>query len=148
MARLQIANGRRDVYSIMRDLGDRTELPLPASVTAVTFPSSLADLEAMALPTIVFDLGGEIVALNAAAIRLGSRQRHEIVGKLASEYAPGIEYLWDERVAAARAPAGEKFEIAITTGRGAWMLEYVFKVCELDGQPAVVGVITNARLLT
>jgi PAS domain-containing protein len=132
----------------MRDLGDRTELASPASVTAVSFPTSLADLEAMALPTIVFDLDGKIVALNTAAMRLGSRHRHEVVGKLASEYAPGVEYLWDERVAAGRSPEGAKFEIAITTGRGALMLDYVLKVYELDGQPAVVAVVTRARPLT
>jgi PAS domain-containing protein len=132
----------------MRDLGDRTELASPASVTAVSFPTSLADLEAMALPTIVFDLDGKIVALNTAAMRLGSRHRHEVVGKLASEYAPGVEYLWDERVAAGRSPEGAKFEIAITTSRGALMLDYVLKVYELDGQPAVVAVVTRARPLT
>src|SRR5215475_12208834 len=64
---------------------------LPASVTAVMFPTSLADLEAMALPTIVFDLDGRITALNAAAMRLGSgpqaRPRHEVIGKHVSEYA-------------------------------------------------------------
>jgi PAS domain-containing protein len=132
----------------MQDLGDRTELPFPASVTAVTFPTSVADLEAMALPAIVLSLDGKILALNAAVMRLGTRRPDEIVGRMAWEFAPGMEYLWDERVAAARAPGGERFEIAITTGRGAWMLEYVFKVCELDGQPAVIGVITSARPLT
>lgn len=121
-------------------------------MTAVTFPTSLADLEAMALPTIVFDLDGKITALNAAAMRLGSgpqlRSRRDIVGKHVSEYAPGIEYLWAERVAAGRAPDGAVFEIAIKTGRGAMMLEHVVRVCELDGQPAVVVVVTSARPLT
>jgi len=117
-------------------------------VTAVTFPTSLADLDALALPTIVFDLDGKIVALNQLAMRLGSRQQHDVVGKHASEYAPGVEYLWAERVAAGRTPDGAVFEIAIKTGRGAMMLEYVVKVYELDGQPAVVAVITSARPLT
>jgi PAS domain-containing protein len=117
-------------------------------VTTVTFPTSLADLEAMALPTIVFDLDGKIVALNSLAMRLGSRHRHEVVGKHASEYAPGIEYLWAERVAAGRAADGAVFEIAIKTGRGAMMLEYVIKVYEPDGRPAVVTVVTSARPLT
>ncbi|HEX8110137.1 MAG TPA: PAS domain-containing protein [Kofleriaceae bacterium] len=102
----------------------------------------------MALPVIVLDLGGKLLALNSAAMRLGSRQRHEVVGRLASEYAPGIEYLWDERVAAGRAPGGATFEIAIKTQRGALLLEYVMKVYELDGQPAVVAVVTSARPLT
>lgn len=106
----------------------------------------------MALPTIVLDLGGKIVALNAAAMRLASgprsRPRHEVVGKLALEFAPGIEYLWDERVAAGRSPDGAMFEIAITTRRGALLLEHVVKVYELDGQPAVVMVVTGARPLT
>jgi PAS domain-containing protein len=132
----------------MRDLGDRTELPLPASVTAVTFPTSLADLEAISLPTIVFDLGGKIVAVNAATMGLGSRHRHDVVGRHASDYAPGIEYLWDERVVAGRAPDGATFEIAITTGRGAFLLDYIIRVYELDGRPAVVTVVTRARPLT
>jgi PAS domain-containing protein len=132
----------------MRDLGDWTELSFPASVTAVTFPSSLADLEATALPTVVLDLDGKIIALNNLAMRFGSRQPHEVVGKLASEYAPGLEYLWAERVAAGRAPDGALFEIAITTRRGAFMLEYVVKVYELDGQTAVVAVVTRSRPLT
>lgn len=132
----------------MRDLGDPDRASSPASVTAVTFPTSLADLEAMALPVVLLDLDGKILAMNAAAMRLGTRKRHEIVGRHASEFAPGLEYLWDERVAAGRAPDGATFEIAITTRRGALMLEYALKVYELDGQPAVVTVITSARPLT
>jgi PAS domain-containing protein len=117
-------------------------------VTAVTFPTSLADLEAAALPAVVLDLDGKILAVNAKAMRLGARRRHEIVGRNAADYAPGIEYLWDERVAAGRAPDGARFEIAITTGRGAFMLEYLAKVYELDGRPALVVMILSARLLT
>lgn len=132
----------------MRDLGVLDRASFPASVTAVTFPTSLADLEAMALPAIVLDLDGKILAVNAALMRLGTRQRDEVVGKLASEYAPGIEYLWDERVAAARAPDGATFEIAITTGRAAFTLEYVVKVYDFDGQPVVVAVVTSVRPLT
>ncbi len=132
----------------MRDLGDLDRASCADSVTAVTFPTSLADLEAMALPAIVFDLHGKILAVNPAGMRLGTRQRHEIVGRQASDFAPGIEYLWDERVAAGRAPDGATFEIAITTGRGALMLQYIVKVYELDGQPAVVAMITSARPLT
>lgn len=123
-----------------------TEL-LPASVTAVTFPTSLADLEAAALPAVVLDLAGKILAVNAKAMRLGTRRREEIVGRHASAYAPGIEYLWDERIAAGRAPDGARFEIAITTGRGAFMLEYLMKVYELDGRLAVVAMILGARPL-
>jgi PAS domain-containing protein len=117
-------------------------------VTAVTFPTSLAELEAAALPAVVLDLQGKILAVNAKAMRLGTRQRGAVIGRHASDYAPGIEYLWDERVAAGRAPDGAKFEIAITTRRGALMLEYVVKVYELDGQPVVVALILSARPLT
>jgi PAS domain-containing protein len=117
-------------------------------VTAVTFPTSLADLEAAPLPAVVLDLDGKILAVNAKAMRLGARRRHEIVGRHAADYAPGIEYLWDERVAAGRAPDGARFEIAITTGRGAFMLDYLAKVYELDGRPALVAMILSARLLT
>jgi PAS domain-containing protein len=102
----------------------------------------------MALPVIVLDLQGKILALNSVAMRLGARRRPEIVGRHASEFAPGIEYLWDERVTAGRAPDGAAFEIAITTGRGALLLGYVVKVYELDGQPAVVAVVTSSRPLT
>jgi hypothetical protein len=106
----------------------------------------------MALPTVVFDLDGKIVALNGLMMRLGSgpwsQPRHEVVGKHVSEYAPGIEYLWAERVAAGRSSDGVTFEIAIKTRRGAHMLEHVVKVYELDGQPAVVVVVTSARPLT
>jgi PAS domain-containing protein len=131
----------------MRDLGDH-RASSAAPVTAVTFPTSLADLEAMALPVIVFDLDGKILALNSMAMRLGARQRHEIVGRQASDFAPGLEYLWDERLTAGRGPDGATFEIAITTRRGALLLEYAVKVYELDGQPAVVAVVTSARPLT
>jgi PAS domain-containing protein len=102
----------------------------------------------MALPAVVLDLEGKILAVNAKAMRLGARERDEVVGRHASDYAPGIEYLWDERVTAGRAPDGARFEIAITTRRGAFMLEYVVKVYELDGQPAVVALIIGARPLT
>lgn len=131
----------------MRDLGD-LDRASPASVTAGTFPTSLADLEALALPAVVLDLDGKIRAVNTKAMRFCARQRDEVVGRHASDYAPGIEYLWDERVIAGRAPDGAKFEIAITTRRGAVMLEYVIKVYELDGRPAVVALITGSRPLT
>jgi PAS domain-containing protein len=131
----------------MQDLRDPDLTSCAVPVTAVAFPTSLADLEAMALPAVVLDLDGKILALNAAAMRLGSRRRDEVVGRLGSEFAPGVEYLWAERVAAARAPGGAMFEIAISTRRGALMLEYIAKVYELDGQPAVVMMITSARPL-
>jgi PAS domain-containing protein len=102
----------------------------------------------MALPAVVLDLAGKILAVNARAMRLGAREPDEVIGRYASDFAPGIEYLWDERLTAGRAPDGAGFEIAITTGRGALMLEYVVKVYELDGQPAVVALITGARPLT
>ncbi len=132
----------------MRDLGNPDRASFPDSVTAATFPTSLADLEAMALPVVVLDLDGKILAVNSKAMGLGSRRPHEVIGRYASEYAPGMEYLWDERVAAGRAPGGAVFEIAIKTQRGALMLQYAIKVYELDGQLVVVTMITSARPLT
>ena len=134
----------------MQDLHTPDLAASAAPVTAVTFPTSLADLEAMAQPAVVCSLKGRILALSSLAIRLGTSQREKIVGRLVWEFAPGMEYLWAERVAAARAPGGGTFEIAISipSRRVALMIEYAMKVYELDGQPAVVAMITKARPLT
>lgn len=132
----------------MQDLRSSNLASSAAPVTAVKFPTSLADLDSLAFPSVVLDLDGKILALSTLALRLGTGQRAEIIGKRAWEFAPGMEYLWEERVAAARAPEGGVFEIAISTRRGALMLEYIMKVCDLDGQPAVVAMITKARPLT
>jgi len=118
-----------------------------APVTAVTFPTSLAELDAMAMPAVVLSLDGRILGLNLAALRIGGRQMDEIIGRYASEFAPGIEYLWDERVTAGRQPDGGTFEIAISTRRSALMLEYIVKVCDFDGQPVVVALITRVQPL-
>lgn len=133
----------------MQDLPDPDLAASAAPVTAVTFPTSLSDLEAMAQPAVVCSLDGRILALSSTAIRLGASQRDKIVGRLVWEFAPGMEYLWDERVAAARAPDGATFDIAISipSRRVALMIEYVMKVYELDGQPTVVAMITKARPL-
>ncbi|HEX3757237.1 MAG TPA: hypothetical protein VHW23_00965 [Kofleriaceae bacterium] len=101
----------------------------------------------MAMPGVVLSLDGKILALNLAALRIGGRRMDEIVGRYAAEFAPGIEYLWDERILAGQPADGGTSEIAITTRRSALMLEYMVKVCKFDGQPVVVALITNVRPL-
>ena len=117
-------------------------------MAAVIFPTSLADLERVPMPGVVLDLDGKIVALNAAGIRLVARPLFEVLGRMAWEFAPGLEYLWAERVAAGRAPGGRSYEIAIHTPLGAMMVEYVVAVYDLEGQPAVVAFATGVRPLT
>lgn len=99
------------------------------------------------MPGVVLSLDGRILALNQAAVRIGGRRMDEIVGRYASEFAPGMEYLWDERVLAGQQADGGTFEIAITTRRSALMLEYIVKVCRFDGEPVVVALITSVRPL-
>lgn len=101
----------------------------------------------MATPGVVLSLDGRILALNQAALRIGGRRADEIIGRYASEFAPGMEYLWDERVVAAQQPDGGTFEIAITTRRVALLLEYIVKVCTFDGEPVVVALITSVKPL-
>lgn len=114
---------------------------------AVSFPTSFAEFDAIARPGVVLDLEGAIVALNANGARLLARPLDEVLGRMAWEFSPGLDHLWAERVAAARAPGGRAFEIAIVTSRGAGMLAYVVAVCELDGQPYVVAFGTGFRPL-
>jgi len=116
-------------------------------MAAVSFPTSFAEFESVATPGVVLDLDGTIVALNPAGARLLARPVTEVLGRMAWEFAPGLEHLWAERVAAARAPGGHAFEIAIVTSNGAGMLAYVVAVCELDGQPYVVTFGTGLRPL-
>jgi PAS domain-containing protein len=116
-------------------------------MAAVSFPTSLAEFEDLATPGVVLDLDGTIVALNAAGVRLLARPLAEVLGRMAWEIAPGLEHLWAERLAAARAPGGHAFEIAIVTSEGALMLEYITAVCELDGRPYVVTFATGVRPL-
>lgn len=117
------------------------------TMAAVSFPTSFAEFEAAARPGVVLGLDGTIIALNANGARLLARPLAEVLGRMAWEFAPGLEHLWAERVAAARAPGGHAFEIAIVTSNGAGMLEYVVAVCELDGQPCVVTFATGLRPL-
>lgn len=116
-------------------------------MAAVSFPTSFAEFDGRPTPGVVLDLDGTIVALNAAGVRLLSRPLAEVLGRMAWEIAPGLEHLWTERVAAARAPGGHAFEIAIVTSVGAQMLAYVVAVCELDGRPYVVAFATGLRAL-
>ena len=116
-------------------------------MAAVSFPSSFAEFERIATPGVVLELDGTIVALNGAGALLLARPLAEILGRMAWEIAPGLEHLWAERVAAARAPGGHAFEIAIVTSGGAQMLDYVTAVCELDGRPYVVTFATGLRPL-
>ncbi|HET7505255.1 MAG TPA: PAS domain-containing protein [Kofleriaceae bacterium] len=116
-------------------------------MTTVSFPTSFAELEAVELPGAVLDLEGRFLAMNAAGARLLGRPVAAILGRMVSEIAPGIEYLWDERVAAARAPGGRTFEIAIATAAGARMIEYIVAVYELEGEHCAVAFVTAQRPL-
>jgi len=117
------------------------------TMAAVSFPTSFAEFEANARPGVVLGLDGTIIAVNANAARLLARPLSEVIGRMAWEFAPGLEHLWAERVAAARAPGGHAFEIAVVISKGAQMLEYVVAVCELDGRPYVVTFATGGRPL-
>lgn len=108
----------------------------------------MADFDRQTRPGVVLDLDGKIVALNAAGSRLLARRPAEVLGRMAWEFAPGLEHLWAERVAAARAPGGRTFEIAIATPMGAQMLEYVVAVYELEGRPSVVAFAVDVRPLS
>jgi PAS domain-containing protein len=116
-------------------------------MAAACFPTSFVEFEAAARPGVVLDFEGTILALNANGARLLARPLAEVLGRMAWEFAPGLEHLWVERVAAASAPGGHAFEIAIVTSRGAAVLEYVVAVCQLDGQPYVVAFGTGLRPL-
>ena len=121
---------------------------LAAPVTAVTLATLLAEIEAMAVPGAVLDVGGKVLGINAAAARLLVRPPSEVVGRMAWEFAPGFEYVWAERIEVARGSSGRTFEIAIATPRGALMLEYVLAVHELAGQTLVVASVITSRPLT
>ncbi|HEX7839776.1 MAG TPA: PAS domain-containing protein [Kofleriaceae bacterium] len=129
------------------DLGEHWMALAAGLMAAVCFPTSFAEFEAAVRPGVVLDLQGTIIALNANGARLLARPLTEVLGRMAWEFAPGLEHLWAERVAAARAPGGHAFDIAIVTSRGAAVLEYVVAVCELDGRPYVVSFGTGLRPL-
>lgn len=112
-----------------------------------SFPASFAEFEAVAAPGVVLDLDGTILALNAAGARLVMRPQAQLIGRMAWEIAPGLEHLWAERVAAARAPGGHAFAIAIVIAGGARMLDYVVAVCDFGGQLYVVAFATGLRPL-
>lgn len=132
----------------MRDLREPDRAFHAAPVTAVTLATLQAEIDATALPGGVIDLAGKILAINAAAARLLARPPSEVIGRMVWEFAPGFEYLWAERLEAARDPGGRTFEIAIATPLGALMLEYAVIVHELERQTAVVAFVLKSRPLT
>jgi PAS domain-containing protein len=117
-------------------------------VTAVALPTSIAALERLPMPSSVGEPDGTLVAVNAAGARLLARPMAEILGRKIWEFAPGLEHVWLERLAAARAAGPQQYEIAIATPEGARMVEYLIAVCELDGRPYVVAFTLSARPLT
>src|SRR5258705_11267422 len=121
---------------------------LTAPVTAVTLATLAAEVEAMTVPGAVLDLDGKLLAINAAAARLLVRPASEIIGRMAREFAPGLEYLWAERIEAARKSSDRTFEIAIATPRGAAMLEYAIAVHDLESRAAAVARVIKSRPLT
>lgn len=115
-------------------------------VTA-SLPTSFAALERLPAPGTVIELDGTIVAVNAAGARLLARPLAEIVGRKVWDFAPGLEHVWMERVAATRAAGQQHYEIAIATPEGARAIEYVVATCEIDGRPYVVAFTTEIRPL-
>jgi PAS domain-containing protein len=112
-------------------------------VTAVSLPSSFAEFERLVLPAAVLEVDGTIISVNAAGAQMLARPAVEIVGRKAWEFAPGMEHVWRERLAAEH--AGMRFTIAIATPNGALALEYVISMCDLDGQACVVAIATEVK---
>lgn len=121
---------------------------LATPVTAATLATLLAEIEATTVPGAVLEVGGKILGINAAAARLLVRPPSEVIGRMAWEFAPGFEYVWAERIEAARDSGDRTFEIAIATPLGALMLEYTLAVYELEGRTVVVAYAINSRPLT
>jgi len=99
------------------------------------------------MPSSVGESDGTLVAVNAAGVRLLARPLAEILGRKIWEFAPGLEHVWLERLAAARAAGPQTYEIAIATPEGARMVEYIIAVCEFDGRPYAVALVIAARPL-
>lgn len=114
---------------------------------AIALPTSIAAFERLPMPSSVGEPDGTLVAVNAAGLRLLARPMAEIVGRKVWDFAPGLEHVWLERLAATRAAGPQTYEIAIATPEGARMVEYLIAVCELDGRPYVVALVMAVRPL-
>ncbi len=64
--------------------------------------AALSEFALLPVPGAVFELDGRIVALNRAAEALVGRRSADVLGRMAWELAPGVEYIWQDVLAVAR----------------------------------------------
>lgn len=116
-------------------------------MTLPALPTTFAEFDALPLPGAAIEDDGTVIAINPLGARLLGWPIRAIVGRKAWEFAPGMEYVWAERLAVSRAACGAKFEFAILTQDGARAIEYILAMVELDGRRCVLALAVAVKPL-
>ena len=105
--------------------------------------ASIAGFASLPIAIVVVEIEGTIYAVNEAAERLLGRPADQIVGRKAWEVAPGMEHVWGELIAHARAHGSYRGEITAATPNQHRHISYVACVREHAGRSYVVGVAVD-----
>ncbi|HEU4613527.1 MAG TPA: ATP-binding protein, partial [Kofleriaceae bacterium] len=95
--------------------------------------AALSEFAQLPVPGAVLGLDGRVVALNRAAEVLVGRTSAEVVGRMAWELAPGVEYIWQDVLAAARKEGTYRGEITIATPQEPRQIHYLVGLREAAG---------------
>jgi len=103
------------------------------------FVSTIADFATLPVPAAIFEIDGTFVAINQASEVLLGRVAADIVGRKASDVAPGIEHDWPAMVAGARANGIYRNQITLATPNEPRHIVYINTLREHDGKTYVLS---------
>jgi signal transduction histidine kinase len=99
----------------------------------------LTEVALLPIPAAVAALDGRIVGLNRAAEALVGRKPADVIGRMAWDLAPGVEYIWQDVMAAARQEGTYRGEITIATPQEPREIHYVVTLREEAGATYVLA---------
>ena len=95
--------------------------------------SALTGFAQLPIPCAVVELDGTIVAVNPAGELLAGRTGADLVGRMAWEIAPGVEYIWHDILRTARERGLYHAAITIATPQASRQIQYVLGLREAAG---------------
>jgi nitrogen fixation/metabolism regulation signal transduction histidine kinase len=104
--------------------------------------AAVSGFDALPVSVGIGELDGTIVAVNRATSVLFARPVEDMIGKKAWEFAPGVEHIWHETVAAASA-TDYRGVIAIATPIGSRSVHYTMGIRSHAGRRYVVLVTVD-----
>ncbi|HEX5060358.1 MAG TPA: ATP-binding protein [Kofleriaceae bacterium] len=101
--------------------------------------TAITDFETLHTPVAIFELDGTFVAINRASEALLGRAAAEVVGHKTWEFAPGVEHIWDEMVAAARVRGTSRGTITLATPHEHRQIHYINTLRSYEGKTYVLS---------